>query len=161
MPLNPRLHLASLLLGGVVLLGCSEAPPVPTGPLFEAARAARARSDWPAAGAAFAQALEACQTAGDADGAQLAQRGVLQAQAASAPGPALAAARAWLDQLAGSATVDLYGGLTTDFKLAGAPAEGLVLCELGLEAFPGDFGLVNTKQRLEAALPPSATPSPR
>ncbi|MDH5494000.1 MAG: hypothetical protein OEY14_18765, partial [Myxococcales bacterium] len=151
--MNPT-PLTKLLFAATLALGCSEAPQVPTAPLFEAGRAARVQGDWEAAGEHFEAALQASLAAQDSLGAELARRGVLQARAAKDPAGALEAARAWLEELGPTASVDLYGGLATDFKLAAAPAAGLVICELGLAAHPGDVGLQNAEQRLRSALPP-------
>lgn len=158
--MNPT-SLSRLLFAAALALGCSKAPPVPTAPLFEAGRAARVRGDWEAAGGHFEAALKASLAAQDSLGAELARRGVLQARAAKDPAGALEAARSWLEELGPTASVDLYGGLATDFKLAGALVEGLAICELGLAAHPGDVGLQNAEQRLRSALPPAPTPSPR
>lgn len=141
------------LLATLALTGCSSEAPIPSATLLENAAQARSAGDWPAARAAFEAALASALAEGDPSAELAARRGQLQAESASNPADALSHAEAWLDELGPEATVDLYGGLATDFKFTGAVAEGVVLCDLGLKAFPGDVGLLNAKARLEAALP--------
>jgi len=151
-------RLLTLMLA--LLAGCSSKPAIPAKDLLLTATDARAAGDWTAAEAAFEAAFASATAENDPASRQTARRGQLQAQSASDPTAALAAAEVWLHELGPAATVDLFGGLATDFKFTGATPEGVALCNLGLAAFPGDVGLLNAKARLEAALPTSPTAHP-
>jgi hypothetical protein len=145
-----------LLCIALVLSACSAeptTPPVDPSTLLLKGQEAAAKSDWATALVFFEAALETPIRPHDPaalDERYRARRGAIQAQAAQEPLKALHRATELIANEGERLDTDLFGSIAGDFRKAGSLDAAAFMTALGLKRFPGNPGLKNLEERINA-----------